>query len=151
MLFMTVELLFHSLDGEVTWYLRIIRPHRDSCARREVYVKCTQHKLFDHAGRQSGYTITLDKATAEAFQEYKNRYLPPSMRMSSADRSPEEAVTKKAIVYLRKSQTAGAEKLSFLSGVVKQRTREMKAASRHCSWHVESVTVFIECCPRFEV
>ncbi|EKX48675.1 hypothetical protein GUITHDRAFT_105309 [Guillardia theta CCMP2712] len=132
MLVAAIESLFHSLDREVTWYSRVTRPQRGpdeaqkGATQSVLYLRCTQHKAFDHAGRQKGYVITMDMATAEAFQRYKNGYLPPSMRMSAPEKNVEEAVGREAIVYMRKSQTAGAEKLSFLTEVVRRRTRDLK-------------------------
>ncbi|EKX43123.1 hypothetical protein GUITHDRAFT_110852 [Guillardia theta CCMP2712] len=124
MLITMLEMIFHSFDRQVIWYWRIMLPHLDSGVRKAVYLKCTQHKAFDDLGMQTGYTITFEPSTPQAFQNFKNRYLPHNMRTSFNEKNPDEIITKEAIVYMRKSQTEGAEKLSFLSETVKNWTRE---------------------------
>ncbi|EKX34104.1 hypothetical protein GUITHDRAFT_119712 [Guillardia theta CCMP2712] len=119
-----ISLLCQAFHREVTWYWRMMRRARGGSEGGVTHLKCTLHKMFDDQGRQYGYTITFDVTSLEEYEQFKNRYLPPGMRANPSDKSRDEQMTEESLMYLRKSRTAGAEKLSYLARLVRRWTTE---------------------------
>ena len=119
-----INLLCQSFHREVTWYWRMMHGARGGSEGGVTHLKCTLHKMFDDQGRQYGYTITFDVTSLEEYEQFKNRYLPPGMRANPSENGKDEQMTEESLIYLRKSRTAGAEKLSHLARLVRRWTTE---------------------------
>eukprot|EP00960_Hanusia_phi_P052744 761627-Hanusia_phi.AAC.1 len=116
---------FNSLS---IFYIKVMRGDGQQEEKRMIYLKCTFQKNFNDVGIQIGYTIVFERASPEAYQLYKNRFLPPTLQLPVPDADIDRWNTRESIVFMRKSRLLRSEtdRLSYLADLIKRWVAEVR-------------------------